>query len=106
MAFRMMETPGTRITAIDRKCNYATSIGGVDTIFLMSDGRPNSGRIEKLNEILSELRKLHRLRKTVIHTVCIGTPDPDLALMADGPDPAFLKRLADENGGDFVHLRD
>lgn len=105
LAFRMVEPPGSRLPAIDRKANYATITGGVDTLYLLSDGRPNSGRLDKIDDILSELRKLRRLRRVAIHTVCLGTAPAGSAATADAPDPVFLKRIADENGGEFRHLQ-
>jgi HEAT repeat protein len=105
MAFKMLEAGSRRdVVALDKKANYATSLGGADTFFLMTDGQPNEGRIADPAEILSELRKVNQLRKVTVHTVCVGDPvaggDPKA-----GPDPVFLKKLAEENGGDFVHIQ-
>jgi hypothetical protein len=108
LAFRMIEPaaakPGTGPVAIDKKVNYATATNGVDTMFLMSDGRPTVGRIATTDDLVFELRKVNRLRKVTIHTICMGDRVPGSAII-DGPDPAFLKRIADQNSGDFVQIR-
>ena len=108
LAFRMIESaqakPGPATVAIDKKVNYATATNGVDTMFLMSDGRPTMGRIATTDDVIFELRKVNRLRKVTIHTVCMGDRPPGTAII-DGPDPAFLKRIADQNNGDFVQIR-
>lgn len=104
MAFKMIEAAQTKSVAIDKKANYATSTNGVDTMFLMTDGRPTMGRITGTDEVIFELRKVNRLRKVTIHTVCVGDRSPGSAIL-DGPDPAFLKRIADQNNGDFVQIR-
>jgi hypothetical protein len=108
MAFKMLEIPQTKAAlnpiALDKKANYATSTNGVDTMFLMTDGRPNTGRIDKGEDILAELKKVNRLRKVTLHTICIGDI-PQGGATADSPDPVFLRKMADQNNGDFVHIK-
>lgn len=107
LAFKMVEAParaGPGPIVIDRKVNYATATGGVDTMFLMTDGRPTVGKLVGTDELITELKKVNRLRKVTIHTICVGDRPPNSAVV-DGPDPAFLKRIADQNNGDFVHIR-
>jgi hypothetical protein len=105
MALKMLETgPKRDAVALDKKANYATSLGGADTFFLMTDGQPNEGRVADPLEILAELRKVNQLRKVTLHTVCVGDPVPGGDPKA-GPDPVFLKKLAEENGGEFVHIQ-
>jgi len=72
--------------------HYETS---VDTIFLLSDGKPTTGRLVKSDEIVEEIARLNRLRRVVIHTINFGK-DPD------GAD--LLERLARSSGGTFVDL--
>jgi hypothetical protein len=107
MALQMIEQPQKPdLIVLDKRVNYATATAGADTIFLMTDGRPNEGRIQDPPALLSELRKVNRLRKVAIHTICVGDPPPGAkANDPDSPDPVFLKRLADENGGEFVHIK-
>lgn len=69
--------------------------GGVDTIYLMSDGLPNRGRITDGNGICEKIKEMNRDRKLVIHTIAVGK----------GSDPKFMERLAKENGGKFVHRK-
>jgi HEAT repeat protein len=63
----------------------------VDTIFLMTDGKPNRGRIVEPETILDEVRRLNSLRRIKIH--CIGIGDHD---------KKFMETLARENGGAYV----
>jgi hypothetical protein len=70
---------------------YAQNLGGADTIFLLSDGSPNAGRIPKADDILVEVRKMNKLRKIIIHTVGVGAHNV-----------GFMKALAHENGGKYV----
>jgi hypothetical protein len=108
MGFKMIEIPNPKLpyspVTLEKKINYATAVNGVDTVFLMTDGRPNSGRIAGPEEILAELKKVNRLRKVTIHTVCVGDTGPGAAT-PESPDPVFLKKIADQNNGDFVHIK-
>jgi hypothetical protein len=65
----------------------------VDTIFLVSDGLPTAGKLTNQEEILKEVQRLNALRRIVIHTI-------SLAKLRD----PFLRRLAEESGGQFVDL--
>jgi hypothetical protein len=71
--------------------HYASA---VDTIFLLSDGSPTAGRIQATAEILREIRALNDLRRIALHCVGLGR-----AINA-----GFLRRLAEENDGEFVHV--
>jgi len=80
--------------------------GGVDTIFLLTDGLPNSGQVPNADDIVKKVRDMNRAKKLVINTIGVFStskgPRP-----AGAPDEAtegskFLKTLADENGGMFV----
>jgi hypothetical protein len=108
ISFKMLEMAqgkaGVNPITLDKKANYATSTGGADTMFLMTDGRPNVGRIDNPQDILVELKKVNRLRKVTIHTICVGEAPPGAAAQ-DFPDPTFLKKIADLSGGEFVHIK-
>ena len=65
---------------------------GADTIFLMTDGKPNRGRVTDPVLIREEVRKLNRERKLTIHTIGVG----------EGHDASFLKALAAENNGEYL----
>ncbi|MHC4598143.1 MAG: HEAT repeat domain-containing protein, partial [Planctomycetota bacterium] len=64
-----------------------------DTVFLLSDGNPNRGRITETEKILEDVRK--RNPGIVLHTIGIGEA-------AGAP---LLKRLAEENGGRYGAFR-
>lgn len=68
---------------------------GIETIFLLSDGSPNRGRITETNPFLEEVAKLNRLSKIQIHTVGIG----------GGGMGGLLRRLAQDNHGEYVEIR-
>jgi HEAT repeat protein len=63
---------------------------GVDSIFLLSDGLPETGAYTKPEDILREIGKLNRSRRIAIHVVAIGF------------DTKFLEQLAEQNGGRYV----
>ena len=63
---------------------------GVDSIFLLSDGLPETGAYTKPEEILREIGKLNRSRRIAIHVVAIGF------------DTEFLEQLAEQNDGRYV----
>lgn len=108
LAFKMVAHPDKPdAIALDPKANYATCVNGADTFFLLSDGKPNEGRIPDTSGILYELRKLNRLRRVTIHTICLGDErDKDGKVSQDPPDPEFMKKIAEESGGDFVHIKE
>lgn len=62
----------------------------VDTIYLLSDGSPGSGKFVATDDICREIRKINTVRQVAIHTISIGA------------DSQLMKRLADENGGDAI----
>jgi len=65
----------------------------VDTVFLLTDGEPflPSGR-DNPERTLQLVRRLNPLKRVIVHTIGLGK----------GIDDNFLKRLAEENRGDFV----
>ena len=65
-----------------------------DTIFFLSDGQPNRGRVIEPNAILREVKKLNDLRRIKIHCIGLGT----------STDQRFMRQLAKENGGQYVHI--
>jgi len=69
--------------------------GGVDTIYLMSDGMPNNGRITEPGAIVAKVTEMNKTRKIVIHTIAVGDQ-----IRGD-----FMKELAERNGGKFVHRK-
>lgn len=65
---------------------------GVDTIFFLTDGQPTQGEVLDPEEILRRVKEKNRLARIVIHTVGVGKDH----------DASFLRRLAEENGGQYV----
>ncbi len=66
-----------------------------DTIFLLTDGDPNEGELDDPDEILAGVKELNRYHKIVIHCIAVGRFNK-----------AFMQKLAEENGGEFVDLGD
>jgi hypothetical protein len=65
----------------------------VDTIYLLSDGRPSAGKYTDVDDILRSVRRLNRLRKIQINTIAIGS------------DSKLMRRLARQNGGFYRSLK-
>jgi hypothetical protein len=79
-------------TNIFDSLEFAFTHKEADTIYLLSDGDPTSGRIIDQDDILREIRRINRLRQVVIHTISFGASP-------------FLKRLAEQNGGQYVEVK-
>lgn len=60
----------------------------VDTLFLLTDGRPSSGPIVDWTELADEVARWNAGRSIAIHTIAIGEKSD------------FLERLARESGGE------
>jgi HEAT repeat protein len=67
-----------------------------DSIYLLSDGAPSFGEIIDTGRILEEVRKINQLRRVKIHTIVFGD---------EGNNLTFMRRLAKENGGTFLHVQ-
>ena len=65
----------------------------VNTIYFLSDGAPTMGKITEPQGILDRIRELNAERKVKIHTIGFHL-DPGAA--------SLMRRLAEENHGDFV----
>jgi HEAT repeat protein len=63
-----------------------------DTIYLMSDGQPNRGRIIEPAEIVKELQRMNALKLIKVHTIGVGKSH----------DPLLMRRIAEVTGGDYV----
>ncbi|MHC4606674.1 MAG: HEAT repeat domain-containing protein [Planctomycetota bacterium] len=101
------------------KGNYAVGTSGPDTFFLMTDGAHNSGPFVNnpaaqlpsvdRNAFLAELRKVNRVRKIVVHTLCLGSrafQSPSNPAIQEFPDTQLMQSIASETGGKFRHIRD
>ena len=67
----------------------------MDTIFLLSDGVPNRGRVTNLETLLDAITKRNRTTRIVIHAIGIG----------EAAGSTFLKELARRNGGQYAGFR-
>jgi len=64
----------------------------VDTVVLVSDGRPSRGRFDRDFRILQEFPRANRFRRMAVHTILVGTKRPDRK---------FMQALAAATGGRF-----
>ena len=79
----------------------------VDTIFFLSDGTPTVGKVVDQDEILAEVRELNRWRRVRIHTVALLKGEAPASMGAEenpAASASFMRRLAEENGGDFREI--
>jgi hypothetical protein len=99
------------VIQVDRKGNYATLLKGPDTFYLISGGRPSTGKFVStgtaadidLTAFMSEFEKVLTMRPVVVNTVAIGNPDGESDWMTANS-LRFVKKLADVTGGQFSHL--
>jgi hypothetical protein len=66
--------------------------GGIDELFVLSDGEPTSGAITDRDQLLQLVREANKYLKIRIHTVFTG----------NGSGADLLEKLAEENDGVFV----
>ena len=64
----------------------------IDTIFLLTDGRPSMGVTTDADEILAFVRERNAAAGIVIHTIGLS----------GAQDPYLLRSLAEENGGTYA----
>lgn len=65
----------------------------VDTIFILSDGRPTYGAYVVDDNIIANLRLQNRFRRITMHTILVGEK---------GVNPDLMKQIAEMTGGVFV----
>jgi hypothetical protein len=80
---------------------------GPDTIYFLTDGMPNAGQVPNAPDILVKVKELNKTKKVKIHTVGVfSTPKAPAGVVVVGGEAqlggAFLKQLAEENGGQYV----
>jgi hypothetical protein len=73
----------------------------VDEMFVLSDGYPTSGEIQKAEEIIARIREQNRHTAIRLNTVFIGKSPSDLDRDAAGGS-TLMRVLAEENKGTFV----
>ncbi len=70
-----------------------TSIAlNVETVFLLTDGKPSAGKYTNTKDILSHLAEWNKLKRIIVHSVGLG----------DNHDKIFLQEMADENNGTYI----
>ncbi len=67
---------------------------GFDTIYILSDGAPTTGKVTDTDEILRLVNEVNRLKRITIHAITFG----DINQMR------FLGKLAEQNGGRHIHV--
>ena len=85
---------GNGTTNIADSLDKASELGP-DTIFLLSDGDPNRGRLSDLDALLEEFLERNVRARIVLHSVGIG----------EAAGSTFLKQLARRTGGRYVEFR-
>ncbi|MHC4133932.1 MAG: HEAT repeat domain-containing protein [Planctomycetota bacterium] len=63
----------------------------VDTIFLVTDGTPTTGRVQEVPKLIRAITEMNRSRGTIIHVICF-----------DKVTGRRLRPLAEQNGGELV----
>lgn len=99
-AFKIASKPTPKdpgAAKVDKNAGYIQVLNGPDTFYVMTDGIPNFGRVNNEPGILEELRKVNQVRKIIIHGIVMGDP-PDVH-------PDFMQKLAQQNGGEFKHIK-
>jgi type I restriction-modification system DNA methylase subunit len=80
-------------------------VGGLDTIFFLSDGLPTAGRYVLQEKVLAEVSKMNQFLKVKINCIALlvgkydqmGAPEEDKEYLEN-----FMRRLAEENNGTFI----
>lgn len=77
---------------------------GADTIFLLTDGIPNSGQIPEPTEILVQIKELNATRKVKINTIGVFSSVGPGSMQPDEREEGtkFLQQMAEESGGVFA----
>jgi HEAT repeat protein len=75
--------------------NDKSEKGYADTVFLLSDGLPNTGQIPDPDGIIAKTKEMNRTRKVTINTIGVF----EAASTEAEPGGRLLKQLADDSGG-------
>ena len=80
---------------------------GVDTIFFLTDGMPNTGQVPRAEDILVKVKELNKSRKVKIHAIGVFSSGrgPQTAMSESELGGKFLQKLAEENGGRYTGSR-
>ncbi len=69
-----------------------TGEGRMDTIVLLSDGKPTVGRVIDPDQIRAAIREINKTRRVMIHAIAFG----------GDADQKFMRGLADDTGGTYL----
>ncbi len=77
---------------------------GVDTIFFLTDGMPNTGQVPRADDILLKVKELNKSRKVKIHAIGVfsSARGPQTATSEAELGGKFLRQLAEDNGGRYT----
>jgi len=64
----------------------------VDTVVILTDGLPNTGRVPHVSEIRRRFERRNRARMVVLHVICIGMRSSDLRAMARASGGRYVER--------------
>ncbi len=101
--FDPMEKAFTFASAGEMKDKLAK--GGIDTVFLLTDGMPNQGQITDAAGILAKLKEMNKVKKLVINTIGAFSSNPPVMVQANEKEEGekLLKQMADDHGGVFLN---
>lgn len=92
------------VVQLKRDCNYINEFGGVDNVFMVTDGSgARMGKIIGKNEMVEEIRKLTQIRGIRFNIIAVGEPpiNPESLHPTLDVDVKFLANLAEGTGGVF-----
>jgi len=92
------------VVQLKRDCNYINEFGGVDNVFMVTDGSgARMGKIIDKNEMVEEIKKLTQIRGIRFNIIAVGEPpiNPESLHPTLDVDVKFLARLAENTGGVF-----
>jgi HEAT repeat protein len=78
--------------------NDKSEKGYADTVFLLSDGLPNTGQIPDPDGIIAKIKEINRTRKVTINTIGVFASNSS---EAEGGG-RLLKQLAEDSGGAYT----
>jgi len=85
--------PGKTVASVDK-----AEKGYADTVFLLSDGLPNTGQIPEPDGIIAKLKEMNKTRKVTINTIGVFASNSS---EAEGGG-RLLKQIADDSGGVYT----
>ncbi|MFH1231027.1 MAG: hypothetical protein V1709_05965, partial [Planctomycetota bacterium] len=96
--------PKKKIVQLKRDCNYINEFGGVDNVFMVTDGSgARMGKIIDKNQIVDEIKKLSQIRGIRFNIIAVGEPPVNIEALHPtmDVDVKFLTNLAEATGGVF-----